>query len=88
MTRAATTEDRQKREENQKSQKASSFRTWITLTHPRHNEQVKKREGIALPSSGHYGRSFRLQKDKNFIEGQFYAIIVENVDDTDENSQK
>ena len=60
MTRAATTEDRQKGEESQKSQKASSFRTWVTLTHPRHNEQVKKREGIALLLSGHYGRSFRL----------------------------
>ena len=28
------------------------------------------------------------RKIKNFIAEQFYAIIVENVDDTDQNSQK
>lgn len=46
MTRAATTEDRQKGEENQKSQKASSFRTWITLTHPRHNSKSKREKAL------------------------------------------
>lgn len=58
MTRVATTEDKQG-EENQKSQKASSLRAWITLTHARHKDQGQ-REGIALPPSGHDSRSFRL----------------------------
>ena len=59
MTGVATTEDKQG-EENQKSQKASSLRAWTTLTHARHKDQVRKREGVALPPSGHDGRSFRL----------------------------
>ena len=60
MTRVATTEDKQEGEENQKSQKASSLRAWITRIHARHKDQVRQREGIALLPSGHDSGSFRL----------------------------